>query len=100
MTRTTTSFDEFLDGSGPDDAGERLALYEAVTYEDDRGLYEGVRASNGALLVKASHGDMTLVLATPAAVKGFIARLCKDLSEEGASFEGDADFERAMAKDD
>lgn len=100
MAETTTDFEAFLDAAGPEDEIEREALYYAVTAEDDRGLYSGSRAANGKLLIKAEHADLTLLLASEAAEKAFIKRLRQDLSEEGASFEGDAAFRHAMNKDD
>ena len=97
---TTTSFDEFLDAVGPENAEERLSLYECTQGEASTGLYSSTMNADGRLFIKAAHGEgLTLLLASEAAVKAFVRRLEQGLSEEGASFDSDAAFERAMSKD-
>uniref|UniRef100_B0SXQ1 Uncharacterized protein n=1 Tax=Caulobacter sp. (strain K31) TaxID=366602 RepID=B0SXQ1_CAUSK len=96
---STTDFQEFLDSEAPDGAQERADLAACASGPDDIGRYSSVIAPNGALIVSGG-GETTLALTSPKAKAAFLAILEGEVSEPGATLEGDAEFERSMQKDD
>ena len=97
MAQTTSDFEDFLGAEGPEDAQDRLDLVLAAQNGERHGRYHGSRLPDGRTFIKGA--EMRLFLASPKAVAAFIQRLHEDVSEPGASFEGDAEYERSMQKD-
>ncbi|USQ95877.1 hypothetical protein [Caulobacter sp. RL271] len=95
--KSITDFEEFLANEGPDTADELADLASCVAGANSAGRYSSKAGKDGSLIVSGSEFSIFL---TDKAQFAFLQRLKRDVSEPGASFEGDAAFERAMAKND
>jgi hypothetical protein len=94
-----TDFAAFLDLEEPETASDLADLALCASGPNEAGHYYSQADSGGRLFITGS-GRTTLVLASPAARHAFMTELKRWTSEKGATFEGDAAFERAMLKDD
>lgn len=95
--KSITDFEEFLANEGPETADERADLASCVAGPNSAGRYSSKAAKDSSLIVSGSEFSLFL---TDKAQLAFLRRLKQDVSEPGATFEGDAAFERAMARGD
>jgi len=97
---TITDFQEWIDNlDDKDDIEEINNLYESITGKTQMGAFICIE-NNGKLFITNGDNDQTLMLASEAAAKAFLAKLDKDFGGDFGWVGGHWDFIRNMRKDD
>jgi hypothetical protein len=97
---TITDFQEWIDNlDDKDDIEEISHLYESITGITQMGAFTCTQ-NNGKLFITNGDNDQTLMLASEAAIKTFLAKLDNDFGGEYGTVLENWEFVRSMRKDD